>query len=247
MTKAGVPSEKEDSTGYRAATQRRRKTSLSVEVLLGVAGASLQLVVVDRTQEEHAGTWVSGSPGHSQINAKIVGEHLPSLQGDLGLMRPHGWPQRGSGFVVLLQLLTSGSQQNPSLLLLSCFSSSHKWHFLCPQLVFSTWPAQHSQVARPPLIHRVATSVRGISWVLLPGTFSLLPHLQTAPDISTDAPPAWVSWSLGLPAFHPPLSLCKRELWGNRQGTAPAESHPSRELCFSVLGFVVAMEDKTQG
>lgn len=44
----------------RAATERRRKTLLSVEVLWGVAGTSLQLVVVDRTQEEYEGTWVSG-------------------------------------------------------------------------------------------------------------------------------------------------------------------------------------------
>lgn len=174
-----------------------------------------------------------------------MGGYLLSLQGDLGLMRPHGWPQRGSGFVDLLQLLTSRSQQNPSLLLLSCFSSQ-KWHFLCPQLVFSTWPAQHSQVPRPPWLHKVATLVRGISWVLPPGTFSLLPYLKTAPDISTDAPACLgllVTWTMSL---SPTPSLCKHELWGNRQCTVPAESHPSRELGFSVLGFVVTMEEKTR-
>lgn len=146
-----------------------------------------KLVVSDRTQEESRGHGCQGSPGNLQIIAKIVCGYLLSLQGDLELMRLHRWPQRGSGFVDLLQLLTSGSHQNPSLLLLSCFSSQ-KWHFLCPQLVFSTWPAQHSEVPRPPWLHKVATLVRGISWVLPPGTFSLLPYLKTAPDISTDAP-----------------------------------------------------------
>lgn len=107
MTEAGDPSEKD----HRAATERRRKTSLSVEVLLGVAGTSLQLVVVDRKQEEHVGTWVSGLTWKFRDHARIVGWHLPSLQGDLGLTGPHWWPERGSGFVILLQLLASGTSR----------------------------------------------------------------------------------------------------------------------------------------
>lgn len=92
---------------------------------------------------------------------RIVGQHLPSSQGDLGLMGPHWWPAERKQLWDLLQLLTSGS---PGLLLLSCFSSPQKWHFLCPRppSVFSAWPAEPSQRARSPPLRKVVTSVRGL-------------------------------------------------------------------------------------
>lgn len=50
------PSEKEESTHRREQQQKEEGRHLSVEVLLGVAGTSLQQAVVSRKQEEHVGT-----------------------------------------------------------------------------------------------------------------------------------------------------------------------------------------------
>lgn len=55
MIEAGDPSEKEEST-HRREQQQKEGRHLSVEVLWGVAGTSLQLAVVNRKQEEHVGT-----------------------------------------------------------------------------------------------------------------------------------------------------------------------------------------------
>lgn len=153
-----------------------------------MVGTRLQMVAVDRGSRKS--TWghgCQGSPGNSEIMPELWVGTSQAYKETWGCWDPTGGLQRGSGFVGLLQLLTLRSQQNPSLLLLSYFSSPQKWHLLCPRLAFSAWPAQPSHVARPPSLHKVATSVRGIRWVLPPGTFSLLPHLKTAPDMSTNA------------------------------------------------------------
>lgn len=152
-------------------------------------------------------------------HARIVGWHLPSSQGDLRLMGPHWWPTERKQLWDLLQLLTSGSQQSPSLLLLSCFSSPQKWHFLCPPppLVFSAWPG--SQASSPTSSVHIS---EGIRWMLSPGTFSLLLCLRTAPDISTDAPAC-----LGRLTFHLPFPSVSMSC-GGTECPAPVECGPCR-------------------
>lgn len=114
-------------------SNRKKEEDISVcRSALGVAGTSLQLVVVDRGSRKS--TWghgCQGSPGNSEIIPELWVGTSQAYKETWGCQDLTGGLQRGSGFVGLLLLLTSRSQQNPTLLLLSCFSSPQKWHLLC--------------------------------------------------------------------------------------------------------------------